>query len=95
MMREMKEAFHRVGLALVAFAGSLAVSAALVLSGMILELLVSFAVDGESTALMVVKLVLDTSLVGSAVVVAVCGAIIIVAESVKSTRNFIKNEGRN
>lgn len=49
MMREMKEAFHRVGLALVAFAGSLAVSAALVLSGMILELLVSFAVDGEST----------------------------------------------
>lgn len=58
---------------------------------MILELLVGFAVGKESTAMKVVNVVLDISLVGSAVVVAVCGAVIVVAESVKSTATFIRD----
>ena len=95
MMSELKEAFYRVGLAMIIFAGSLLLSAALVVSGIMLEQLVSFAVGDESTALKVVKVVLDVSLVGSAVVVAVCGAIIVATESIKSTLIFIGSEGRS
>ena len=94
-MRELKETFHRVAIAGLAFAGSLVLSAALVVSGIILEYLTSLALGKETTGQNVVELVLDVSLISCAVVVAVCGATIVVVESVRSTRRYIESEGRN
>ena len=64
-------------------------SAVLVLSGMGLEWLVGLSLDKGTVPHQVVAVVLDVSLVSAAVVVAVCGAIIVAAEAVISTRVFL------
>ena len=87
--RDVREIFYRVGLAATIFLGSLIVSAVLVLSGMGLEWLVGLSLDEGSVPHRVVAVVLDVSLVSAAVVVSVCGAIIVAAEAVISTRIFL------
>ena len=87
--RDVRGIFYRVGLAVAMFLGSLVVSAVLVLSGMGLEWLVGLSLDEGSVPHRVVAVVLDVSLVSAAVVVSVCGAIIVAAEAVISTRIFL------
>ena len=87
--RDVRGTFNRVALAVAMFLGSLAVSGVLVLSGMGLEWLVGLSLDEGSVPHRVVAVVLDVSLVSAAVVVSVCGAIIVAAEAVISTRIFL------
>ena len=71
------------------FLGSLAVSAVLILSGMGLEWLVGLSLDKGSVPHQVVAVVLDVSLVSVAVVVSICGAIIVAAEAIVSTKIYL------
>ena len=74
------------------FLRSLVVAAVLVLSSIALEWLIGFTLPRESKSYQVVKFVLDVSLVGSASVVAACGALIVAWDAVVSTRDFISHK---
>lgn len=86
---DLQSIVYRVALAGAIFIGSLAVSAVLVLSGIGLEWLVGLSLDKGSVPHQIVSVVLDVSLVSAAVVVSVCGAVVVAAEAVISTRNFL------
>lgn len=85
----MRGILYRVALAVAMFLGSLAVAAVLILSGMGLEWLVGLSLDKGSLPHQVVGVVLDISLVSVAVVVSICGAIIVAAESIVSTKIYV------
>lgn len=90
MWQDLQEGFYYVGLAFIRFVVSLLMSAALVGSGIILETLVGFSIEEESDGYKVLVFVLDVSLVGSAIVVSVCGAIVVVDEAIRSTYTFFR-----
>ncbi len=87
--KDLQRIFYRVALAGTIFIGSLVVSAVLVLSGIGLEWLVGLSLEKDSVPHQVISVVLDVSLVSAAVVVSVCGAVIVAAEAVVSTKNFL------
>ncbi len=85
---------YTVVLAALKFGVSLFISAVLVVSGFALEKLVSLSIEAGSKPHQIVEFVLDVSLVGSAVVVAMCGAIIVAGEAIMSTKAFFsRNRG--
>ena len=74
---------------MIRFAASLIVSAALVVSGIALKTLVGFSIEESSEAYAVLEVALDISLIGSAIVVSVCGAIVVAGEAIRSTYTFL------
>ena len=69
-------------------------SSALVLAGIALKWLVRFALPEESQFLEIVDFVLNTSVVSTAIVVTVCGFIVVGVDTVRSTREFIAGRRR-
>ena len=88
MWRDLQEGFYYVGLAVIKFVVSLLVSAALVVSGIVLENLAGLSIEDDSDMYAVLVFVLDVSLIGSAIVVSVCGAIVVAGEAIRSTYTF-------
>ncbi len=80
---------YRVVLAAITFLVSLLISGILVGSGIALEALVSLSIGDGSKSQEIIEFVLDVSLVGSAVVVSVCGAIVVAGEAIRSTTVFL------
>ena len=72
------------------FAASLVLSAFLVLAGIGMKQLIAWGIEEDSIPYNVVKFALDVSLVGSAVVVAICGGIVVAGEAIISTRDFFR-----
>ena len=89
MWGDLQQAMYRVVLAATKFIVSLLISGLLVGAGIALETLVSFSIQDGSTAHEIVGFVLDVSLVGSAVVVSVCGALLVAGEAVASTYEYL------
>ena len=89
LRRDVGGIFYRVALAVAIFLGSLAVSAVLILSGMGLEWLLGLSLEDGSVPHQVVTVVLDVSLVSVAVVVSICGAIIVAGEAIISTKIYL------
>ena len=90
MRKDLQESLYYVGLAVIRFLVSLLISAALVGSGIALEFLVGLSIEDSSAAYEVLEFVLDVSLIGSAVVVAICGAIVVAGEAIRSTYTFLR-----
>ena len=89
LWRDLQDAVHWIIRIIIPFLRSLIVAAVLVVSGMALEALVGLTLPKESKSLEIVRFVLDVSLVGSAVVIAICGALIVVWDTVASTRGLL------
>ena len=92
LWREVLDAVYSIVRVIIPFLRSLVVAAVLVLSSIALEWLVAFTLPRESKSYQVVKFVLDVSLVGSASVVAACGAFIVAWDAVVSTRDFLSRK---
>lgn len=88
LWRDLQEATYRFVLATLTFLTSLLISVVLFGSSIALKYLVNFSITKGSKTQEVVEFVLDVSLVGSAVVVSMCGAIIVAGEAIESTRAF-------
>lgn len=73
------------------FATSLALSAFLILAGLGLESLIGLAIEDGTLADDVVEFVVQVSLVGSAIVVSACGAIIVAGDAIKATIEFFRH----
>ena len=89
MREDVKLLYNRVARAVLTFIGSLVVSAVFILAGIGLKTLVGLSVDEGSLPHQVFVFVLDVTLLGAAAVVSICGAIVAIAESVKSTLEFL------
>ncbi len=87
LRREFRDAVYSVIRVIIPFLRSLVLAAVLVLSGMALEWLVGLTLPKESKSYQIVKVVLDVSLVYGAVVIAACGAFIVVWDTIVSTRD--------
>ena len=91
---ELKDALRRVLPAALTFLTSLAMAAILVGSGILLELLIGYAVGYGTTAHGVVNFVLDVTLVICAVVWACTGAVVATWEAIVSAKAFVnRNRG--
>ena len=87
---ELLAALRRVLPAALTFLTSLVMAAALVVSGILLELLIGFAVGYDTLAYQIVGFVLDTTMVICALVWAVTGAIVATWEAVISAITFVR-----
>ena len=90
MWKDLQEGLYYVGLAAIRFLVSLLISAALVGSGIALEFLVGLSIEDSSAAYEVLEFALDVSLIGSAIVVSICGAIVVAGEAIRSTYIFLR-----
>ena len=90
MWKDLQESLYYVGLAVIRFLVYLLISAALVGSGIALEFLVGLSIEDSSAAYEVLEFALDVSLIGSAVVVAICGAVVVAGEAIRSTYTFLR-----
>lgn len=92
LWRDLQDAIRWIVQLIIPFLRSLIVAAVLVVSGMALEALVGLTLPKGSKSLQIVKFFLDVSLVGSAVVIAMCGALIVVWDTVISTRDLLSQK---
>ena len=87
---ELLAALRRVLPAALTFLTSLVMAAALVVSGILLELLIGLVVGYDTLAYQIVGFVLDTTMVICALVWAVAGAIVATWEAVISAITFVR-----
>ena len=92
---DFREVASRVGYAVLLFLGSLIVFAVFIGSSVLLDWLLGFAVDKETTPYQWTKAVMDAVLVGCGLLVTLGGVVMVVTETWASVGSFVSRTGRN
>lgn len=91
MWEETKTGIKRIGNAFVFFVVKIVIAAIFVAADLGLEKLASLVLEHETAAFKIVEFVLDVAFVGSAVVISVAGTIVVAAEVILSSRDYLRN----
>lgn len=92
MREELRAILERVALVVIRFIATLTVSAVLYVADIALKALLVLAVDETTEFYQIAVYVMDVGLIGSAVVVSVCGAVMAAWEALTSALNFIRGK---
>ena len=91
MWEETKIGVKRIGNAFVFFVVKIVIAGIFVAADLGLEKLASLVLEHEGTPFKIVEFVLDVAFVGSAVVIAVAGAVVVAGEVILSSRDYFRN----
>lgn len=90
MWGEVKTGLQRIGAAFVFFVVKLILAGLLVAADLGLERLAGLVLEHDGDLLRIVEVVLDVTFVGSAAVIAVSGAVVVIGEAILSVRDYFK-----
>ena len=95
MWSEVSTGLQRIGAAFVFFVVKLILAGLLVAADLGLERLAGLVLEHDGRPFQVVELVLDVTFVGSAVVIAVSGALVVTGEVILSSRDYFRERNRD
>ena len=95
MWGEVKTGLQRIGAAFVFFVVKLILAGLLVAADLGLERLAGLVLEHDGRPFRVVEFVLDVTFVGSAVVIAVSGALVVTGEVILSSRDYFRERNRD
>ena len=95
MWGEVSTGLQRIGAAFVFFVVKLILAGLLVAADLGLERLAGLVLEHDGGPFQVVEFVLDVTFVGSAVVIAVSGALVVTGEVILSSRDYFRERNRD
>lgn len=95
MWGKVKTDLQRIGAAFAFFLVKLILAALLVAADLGLEKLAGLVLEHDGAPLRIVEFVLDVTFVGSAVVIAVSGAVVVTGEVILSSRDYFRERNRD
>ena len=95
MWGKVKTDLQRLGAAFVFFLVKLILAGLLVAADLGLEKLAGLVLEHDGDPLRIVEFVLDVTFVGSAVVIAVSGALVVTGEVILSSRDYFRERNRD
>lgn len=95
MWGEVKTGLQRIGAAFVFFVVKLILAGLLVTADLGLEKLAGLVLEHDGRPFQVIEFVLDVTFVGSAVVIAVSGALVVTGEVIISSIDYFRERNRD